>query len=343
MGYLDICKVLASGGFTRVAIAKAKTEENKDLIENVVVMLRHNTLTNIDEYCFIMRKDNRSRISADRIYHIEQQIINNSILIGKMPSDIMNLIITDDEYEKGSDYAELGMKFWVMDEISGSIRIYENQPEEYCGLKDKLEAALCSNISVKEILNHVPIVSILLLIANVLVFVAMESIGNTEDTEFLLSHGANYWPYVFENGEWYRLFTCIFIHIGGYHLLSNMIALIFVGNTLEKSIGKAKFILIYFISGLGASFFADIFNYSANNMVVSAGASGAIYGILGALVYVMLKYRKNANWGIVIILILMVSSGFSQTGIDNVAHIVGCVIGIISAVICCKRSKNILI
>ena len=87
--------------------------------------------------------------------------------------------------------------------------------------------------------------NLLMVIINIVVFVILEWMGSTTDTMFMLHHGAMYEPLVVERGEYYRLFTCMFLHFGVQHLLYNMLLLIFVGDMLEKAVGKVRYLMIY--------------------------------------------------------------------------------------------------
>ena len=135
--------------------------------------------------------------------------------------------------------------------------------------------------------------TVLLVLVNVIVFLVLSMQGMTEDAEFLLRHGAMYVPYVAEGGEVYRLFTCMFLHFGFEHLMNNMIVLLIVGWNLEQTVGKIKYLIIYMASGLCGNIISAIWDISAGEYAVSAGASGAVFGLIGALLYVAIRNRGN--------------------------------------------------
>ena len=83
--------------------------------------------------------------------------------------------------------------------------------------------------------------TILLAAVNVIVFLVLSFLGMTEDGEFMLKHGAMYVPYLIQRGEYYRLFSSMFLHFGYDHLVNNMIVLVAMGWNLELDIGKVKF------------------------------------------------------------------------------------------------------
>ena len=174
-----------------------------------------------------------------------------------------------------------------------------------------------------------PIVTGVLILINVIVFVLMYIIGKgSEDTDTLIKFGANI-PALIRGGDYYRLLASGFLHIGIIHILCNMYSLSVLGPTIEHFYGKAKYLLIYFFSMIIASLFVMVFQ---NDYSVSAGASGAIFGLLGSLLYFGYYYRgyignQVINQIIPVILINLVI-GFISPGISNAAHIGGLIGGI---------------
>ena len=135
-----------------------------------------------------------------------------------------------------------------------------------------------------------------------------------------------------QNGEIWRLLTSAFLHAGLIHLVVNMYSLGIIGTQVETFIGKWKFLFIYLISAISGNLLSLVF--SASN-VVSVGASGALFGLMGALLYFGYHYRlylseaiKNQIIPIVLINLLI---GFMIPGIDNVAHIGGLIGGYLSS------------
>lgn len=174
-----------------------------------------------------------------------------------------------------------------------------------------------------------------LIVVNVVVFFILSFIGMTEDSMFMLEHGAMYQPYIVEGHEYYRIFTSLFLHFGISHLLNNMVMLGALGWNLEMETGKLRFLIIYFISGLGGNLLSLYMNTRADELVVSAGASGAIFGLMGAMVCVVLKNHGRAgritNRGILFMVALSLYFGITSSGVDNAAHIGGLICGFITA------------
>lgn len=173
-----------------------------------------------------------------------------------------------------------------------------------------------------------PLITYILIGINILVFVFMYIWGSgSTDVKTLLNFGANYRGSII-NHEYYRLITSAFIHIGLLHLLFNSYALYIIGVQLESYYGKVKYLVIYLFSALTASMMSIIFNDS-----ISAGASGAIFGLLGALLYFGYHYRvylgTTLKSQIIPLIIANLAFGFMMTGIDNFAHIGGLIGGLL--------------
>ncbi|WP_053469061.1 rhomboid family intramembrane serine protease [Clostridium sp. L74] len=134
------------------------------------------------------------------------------------------------------------------------------------------------------------------------------------------------------NGEYYRLITSMFLHGGLIHLALNMYALNSIGPLIENYFGKVKYLIIYFISGILSSYFSYLFSPS-----VSIGASGAIFGVLGATLIIAYKNRKRGGKeflnNIISVIVVNLILGFSIPNVDNFGHIGGLIGGIIVTLI----------
>ena len=177
--------------------------------------------------------------------------------------------------------------------------------------------------------KKLPVISYIIIGICVVMFLAMYIFGRgSYDTATLLMFGANVDTLV-KSGEFYRLITCAFLHIGILHLLFNMYALYVIGPQVESFFGKYKFIIIYLVSALSASILSIAFNHNT----VCAGASGAIFGLLGSILYFGYHYRiylgNVIKSQIIPIIAINLLFGFMVSGIDNFAHIGGLVGGII--------------
>ncbi|MGI6324495.1 MAG: rhomboid family intramembrane serine protease [Bacilli bacterium] len=171
-------------------------------------------------------------------------------------------------------------------------------------------------------------ITYLLITINIFMFMVLELFGEGSNNVLtLLQNGALYPPLVRE-GDYYRLITCAFLHIGLLHLLFNCYALYVIGSQIESFYGKAKYIIIYLFSALIGSLMSMLFTDA-----ISAGASGAIFGLLGALLYFGYHYRiylgNVMRSQIIPLIIFNLMLGFILVGIDNAAHIGGLMGGIL--------------
>ena len=188
------------------------------------------------------------------------------------------------------------------------------------------------------------ICTVALIVINIVVFFILTMFGDTEDAVFMLQHGAMYEPYIIEGHEYYRIFTCLFLHFGITHLLNNMVLLGALGWNLELEIGKVRFVIIYFASGIIGNIVSLFYNLTLEQPAVSAGASGAIFGLMGALLYVVIANRgrlgRLSGRGMLVMVILSLYFGLTSTGVDNLAHIGGLVSGFLLAVLLYRRKQH---
>ena len=167
-----------------------------------------------------------------------------------------------------------------------------------------------------------------LIAINVLIYAYMMLFGQYEN---MINMFAIYGPYIVKYNEWYRLFTGIFLHGDILHLLFNCYALYVIGSQIENFMGKTKYLIIYFVSALVGSLLSILLTKG-----VSIGASGAIFGLMGSILYFGYHYRVYLGTvlksQIIPIIIINLIIGFASSGIDNFAHIGGLIGGILTAV-----------
>ncbi|WP_299758792.1 rhomboid family intramembrane serine protease [uncultured Pontibacter sp.] len=184
----------------------------------------------------------------------------------------------------------------------------------------------------------------ILLNLNLLVFVVGALLGLhvlDPDAERLVDMGANFGPYTL-TGEWWRLFTSMFLHGGLLHLLFNMLALVNIGTQLEALVGKVQYTIAYVLTGLAGSI-ASLW-WTSPEITVSVGASGAIFGLFGMLLMVFLLEREmdwKSKRGILANMVFVIGINLAygmRGGIDNAAHIGGLVAGLLYGGVLLLRS-----
>ena len=180
----------------------------------------------------------------------------------------------------------------------------------------------------------------LLIALNVLFFLYLEITGSSEDAYFMYTKGAMFAPAVLEDGEYYRLLTAMFMHFGIRHIMNNMLVLFVIGDNLERALGHVKYLIFYLLCGIGSNW-VSMMAHSTDTMTVSAGASGAIFGVVGGLLYVVTANKGRledlSTRQLVIMIFFSLYLGYTSTGVDNTAHLSGLVIGIVLAIILYHR------
>ena len=174
-----------------------------------------------------------------------------------------------------------------------------------------------------------PVVTWTLLGANVAIWLATLVAGGSEDSEVLVDFGAMFGPLV-ANGEYWRLFTAMFLHVGLAHLAFNSFGLLIFGSLVERAFGHARFLIVYVLAGL----FGSVASYLFNSIAIGAGASGAIFGVLGALGAFFVIQREASGrmgqrnlTGVLFLAAINLLYGLATPGIDNWAHVGGFVAG----------------
>ncbi len=172
------------------------------------------------------------------------------------------------------------------------------------------------------------IITISLVAINVIIYLAMILFNQYDNT---INSFAVYGPFIFKYNEYYRLITGAFLHANFVHLILNCYSLYVIGSQIENFMGKWKYLIIYFISAITGSMLSALLSDGA-----SIGASGAIFGLMGSLLYFGYHYRvylgNVLKSQIIPLILLNLLIGFITPGIDNFAHIGGLVGGALATV-----------
>ena len=241
----------------------------------------------------------------------------------------------------------------IMDTSRNIIMLEENADDRWVQLCHDISDFLNRNDSenienqsittVKDdIKNNIRYSAIHIVIINVIIFFIMYVVGEN-NREHLIDLYAINWKKVIESNEWYRLLFGMFMHADMDHLMGNMLSLGFMGTYLEKIIGRKKFLITYFVSGIVAGLTSLGYNMYLNNEISSLGASGAIYGLYGMLVFILITMRhilgKGSARRLLLYLVLCAYVSFSTLNIDHAAHFGGFVAGAVIGIITYAISK----
>lgn len=191
----------------------------------------------------------------------------------------------------------------------------------------------------KEFHNKAKVTSILLGIM-IVYFIFMSLNGGTTNSESLIKHGAMFPPMVLALNQYYRFITSIFIHIGFIHLLFNGYALYIFGSQIEQLIGPKKYLAFFLLTGIGGNILTFFFNFTT----VSAGASGSLFGLLGAFVYLIHKHPQmltsEGRSSILKLLGINLLMTIAVPSISVTAHFGGLIFGYLLSYIFLKPPKR---
>lgn len=243
---------------------------------------------------------------------------------------------------------------WVYDVSEKKIVIYENQVDDFYGLKRIVDSAPdYENLpeetverdfkrpTVKENfhslmaeLKNVSKVTLSLIIVNVIIFIICTLTG-----PLLYNKGAVGLRLIAKPADAYRVISSMFLHMGITHLFSNMLLLYFLGNLVEKEVKPLLFTVMYFVSGILGTIAMFIVEIISRKNIVVVGASGAIFGLMGVL-FALVTFKRItkaslAPGKVLFVIILSAYNGFTAENVANGAHIGGLVAGFIMGVIFC--------
>ncbi|NLR09619.1 rhomboid family intramembrane serine protease [Lactobacillus sp. ZJLC28-8] len=179
-------------------------------------------------------------------------------------------------------------------------------------------------------LNQYPFMTVGLIVIMVLVYGAMTLDGGSTNVNVLITFGAKL-NVLIQQGEWWRLFTPIFLHIGFTHILMNMITLYFVGIQIEAAFGHTRFLALFLVAGVGGNVASFCFSNS-----LSAGASTAIFGLFGAFMMLGESFWQNPvirqlTQTFLAFVVMNILFDLFAPGIDLAGHIGGLVAGFLVA------------
>lgn len=273
--------------------------------KQITKKIKRKTFTfNMDVLSIFVNLNDQVDLNKVNINHIDCANIKKVSDLGKYDFIINNY----PEITKNTKFSEKGFNLFM--KITGDIT--KKNEEESSKAEETFKKKL-------------PIITYILIAINIFMFLFINVVGNSEETSTLINYGGLHSSLV-KIGEYYRLITCSFLHIDIFHLGFNMYALYIVGSQLESFYGKTKYILIYLFSALMGSLFSCLFTDA-----VSVGASGAIFGLFGALIYFGNQYKAYLgsviHSQIIPLLLFNFALGFMIDGIDISAHIGGLIGG----------------
>lgn len=327
-----------------------------------------------EKECFIVVVFNMkkgSEFSEEQYHHLLNQVKHRYCSKSEKEIRLLSLICTKNVAAVKHYCIEEEIAHWIVDEEQNRLIIYENQPQTFYNLKQQLELILVGKIHVlspqpsgkrktklkisskverKRKLEHIiktmPVCTVSLIIINVIVYLLVEATGTSESTKHMVDWGAAYYPIMVKEKEYYRVITSMFLHFGLEHLFNNMLMLGLLGERFERIVGKARFLTVYLASGIVAGVGSIVYYvFVKGEYVVSAGASGAIFGIIGGVLALVIlnhgRLEEITPLRMGIFLMITLGGGLRSSQVDNAAHITGLVVGfIITAVFYSLKRKS---
>lgn len=306
---------------------------------------------------------NGMEFNTEQYENIQRQLYRNYSERGFTSIHIQTVICTR--------YVEAVRRFqpgdqneWIIDMKNNRLIIYENNNHDFMGIQNDIEDILLSQqISDEEAPVPYPVdnshrypdsrlfwvryfakYNTFLVIVNIVVFLFVQRNDYYLRANPIIDAGALYWPAVWYEHNYYRLLTYMFLHGGIQHLANNMIVLLIIGDNVERAAGKWRYLIIYFGSGVIAGIASMGYNMVNHTNAISIGASGAIFGVVGAMAYIVVvnkgRLEDISTRQIILFVVFSLYGGLTSQGVDNAAHIGGLVAGIVLAAILYRKHKK---
>ena len=261
--------------------------------------------------------------------------------------ELLNLVATESGMfqEDAMQFVERLHNVWFIAKDTGRIYIFENQPSQFDGLYEYIDNGVRDWKSNKNGFRLTP-VNMIIVALNVLCFILVIVLNGgyaaTLDSDTMLRMGALSYD-TFISGKLYQIITSMFLHFGITHLFYNMFLLIYAGCQLEQMVGKMRYLLLYVGSGIVGNAASLWYYHSIGEYAVSAGASGAIFGVIGALLVILARNRTNnaetTPRRLFFLTFITIYYGMTTIGVDNAAHIGGLISGIFGGFLLSKIAQ----
>ena len=266
-------------------------------------------------------------ITEDQHQHMKEKIKLFFLQKGVREVHILSLIICGD-LKRASQFYMRDNLTWIVDPYCNRLIIFENQIADFYGMRKKLETFLDS-ISIEEepeksqkSISQLPYITIFLVAVNILIFIIC-----TFTDDLLYNIGAFSASTFLEDKNYYRILVSIFLHWDIQHLASNMLVLYYLGEVVEKHFGRLAYTVIYLLSGICGNLLSIQHELHTEANIRSVGASGAIFGIMGALVVMVFihkgRLRQISMGRLIFMITYSLYSGFIASDVNNAAHIGG--------------------
>lgn len=289
----------------------------------------------------------RQDVTSQRYQDADARVVFNVSAQYHKTVKILNLVAVENGMfeEPAMQFVEQLDNVWFVAKDTGKIYVFENQPQQFDDLYTYIEQGIYRKRTSNTAFSPTP-VNLTIVALNVLYFIAIVVINGSYsaiyDSDIMLRMGAlDYESFI--SGKWYEIITSLFMHFGIGHLFNNMLLLVYAGCQLEKIIGKIPYFILYIASGICGNVVSLWYYHSIGEYAVSAGASGAIFGVIGALLVVLFinrtKTAETTPKRLLFLAFITIYYGMTTIGVDNAAHIGGFICGIIGGFLLSKVSQ----
>lgn len=329
----------------------------------------------------VIHAPNGNEITVEQYAHILEQVKEKFQSSYAHKISLLGLILTlNPDQAKGLSTKVGQDTHWIVDLNTNRLIIYETDSNEFNDIKEKLELLLVNVQQAKlngvgatnyNVANstadprtaqytggggyrpaswrmHFEPINTVIVGINLLIFLIMHYTNFFGGEDAIYRWGSLSWYPIKEGREYYRILTSMFMHADLSHLINNMIVLLFVGSNLERAAGRLKYLFIYFGSGIIAGITSISYNMwkeytleSIERISFSVGASGAIFGAVGAILFIVIvnkgRLAQISARQMILFVVLSLYSGIVNTRIDQAAHIGGFLAGFVLALILYRK------
>lgn len=275
---------------------------------------------------------------------------------GISDTHILSLVLAEDN-SRSRRLSEGDPFCWHMDSLNMELVIEEDKQPDFYGLKGVLETFLKKyqedpeqfqepkgeeykeprfREKIGTFLKNAPYFTLLLVAANLILCFCCIA-----DPKFFYGKGCLGLSYILQ-GEFYRLFTSMFLHGGLEHFFSNMLLLYFLGDMMENRIGRFRFMVLYLLTGFIGNMVSCLYEYLTNINYVTYGASGAVFGLIGMLFYLVVNRDPKTKVSLTAMIFMIIYSVYSslvEVQVNVAAHLGGLLAGMLLMFVFYPRRK----
>lgn len=300
-------------------------------------------------------------LTAETLQKFNSKIILDMVQNTGMRVELLNILLTSDGLfdDAIKDIVDKLENVWLFTEDYGKLYVFENQPEDFDGLYHLVDKNTIVEHEkyITRIKRLFGVITPVLVLINVVIYIISSMNMDNDGWSFIISNLADNLDAVVNRHQYYRIITSMFVHFGITHIVSNMIILVALGARIENLIGKVGMLLSYLITGTVASIVSLVstyISYCLGNITIidikyqySAGASGAIFGLMGIMIMLAIFNKGRISdlslWNLAVLSVLTIMNGYvSGENIDNAAHIGGLTAGFIIGVIIALTNQKVV-